>query len=417
MCKRISCFILILVLGFLLSFSISPNEYYIINAEDTFENMSTEEVEFYSRQSDSISQYQALLSSFNEACKMRNSAEQVYDENYGGAYIDENGELVVLLVNQSAEKNEQVRDITGNSELLILECKYSFNELMNVIDTVNANLEYFLGKGIIISSMYEDVYKNSVYIDVIDLNEEKELIIREVVNSPCMRINNCAEYARNDEAISIKGGVSINSEDGGWSTLGFCASSQDGNGFVIAGHAGDVVGEKFYHAETYIGEVTQTAYYSGSTADAAFVVKSSNVETTNVVGAFKCRYRATSIADYPVGATITKLGATTGTTSGTILSNHFTVTTTGGYFLGQVKTSYDSEGGDSGGPVYIAADVVNGNITCKLLGIHKGSSSTYAFFSKLTNIEEVLDIQVLTYCTIVKRVDTFFKEKYLRTVA
>lgn len=381
-------------------YSASYTGYYIINAADTYANLSAEELEFYTRQSESIVQYKLMLEKFNSKSKVRTTGEQVYDDNYGGAYINTDGNLVVLLVEPTSSNTNYMKGITNNNELITIDCEYPYNELINVIDTINANLEYLYQQNIIISSMYEDVYCNRVIINVIALSMEKESIIRNIIDSPCMKINNCTVYEKTD-SIDLKGGDKINDLEGS-STIGFCGTTNDGYGFVIAGHAGDVIGERFYYSGTPIGEVTATAYESGSTADVAFVKKSSNVNTTNKIGVFKCHYRATGLSDFPVGAQISKLGATTGATSGTILSNHYTSYANDRYFLVQVKASYRAAVGDSGGPVYIVQGVVNGEVTCKLLGTHRGTSSVafgeegyYAIFSKLNCIEAELDVQVV----------------------
>lgn len=74
------------------------------------------------------------------------------------------------------------------------------------------------------------------------------------------------------------------------------------------------------------------------------------------------------------------------------------------YFItAQCQASYEATGGDSGGPVFMIKDVVNGQVTCKLLGIHKGhrfkygTDAYYAIFSKLHLVEYELDVQAIMY--------------------
>lgn len=121
----------------------------------------------------STEQYRKLLESFNNNSKNRSVDEQVYDENYGGAYIDENGELVVLLVDNQVSEIATIKSVTGNSSIKTEECQYSYNELMLVIETINSKLDYLLENGISIVEMYEDVYTNSVQIGVYQLDVEK----------------------------------------------------------------------------------------------------------------------------------------------------------------------------------------------------------------------------------------------------
>ena len=405
--KKIFCYILCITLCFTISLS-TPSTPYYINAADTYSLLTSEELEFYTRQSESINQYKTLLSSFNENNNTRNISEQIYDDNYGGAYIDEEGNLIVLQVNPSSQSVRQTKTITSNNDLTILDCEYSFNELISVITTINDSLEYLLQQNIIITSMYEDVYSNRVIIDVLNLTSEKETLIRSLINSPCMVIQNSSCREQFTSVTDLKGGDEIyNSEDS--STLGFCATKQGTEGFVISGHVGDKFGEVFYSTGRNIGTVTDTAYYNRSCADAAYVTKSSAVNTTNLIGIFKCHYLASELSDFPVGAQVSKFGIKTGITTGQILSNYHTSytvkdsTSVGYYFIQQATASFEVYDGDSGGPVYMVKDVINGQVTCKLLGIISSRNKTYghdeyyAVFSKLHLIEYELDIQAITY--------------------
>ena len=109
--------------------------HYLVNASDSFSSLSSDELIFYSKQSESITQYQKLLSSFNESTKTRNSDEQTFDENYGGAYINSDGNLVVLLTNTSFEKSNQMRLKDAGFPAIVLEQtpKYLRNSKVPVV--------------------------------------------------------------------------------------------------------------------------------------------------------------------------------------------------------------------------------------------------------------------------------------------
>lgn len=395
---------LLRVLGIVLVTSI------IVNVDVPFttvsEVMAIEEIvdvtsldeEFYRKQSESIEQYQNMLTSFNSINRTRESNSQYYDENYGGAYINEYGELVVLLVDNGVQEINEIVACTENDSIITKQCTYSFNQLLEVINTINDNLSYLLEKDVIIAEMYEDIYDNCVKIGVRDLTDEKEKIIRNLINEPYMDIYEQNNFS--EQNIAIKGGDGITSSDnGGSSTVGFCATRGGTEGFVIAGHAGNTMYENFTVSGTTIGYVTATAYYNRTTADASFLTKGSNASTTHMISAFSCHYLATSETDLPVGAQIWKYGISTQQTSGYILSNYCTeyFDEKQMYFINQTSADYSSSSGDSGGPVYMIMDVVHGSVTCKLLGIHRGRNSNGdAVFSKYYNIVNELGVTAIT---------------------
>lgn len=394
--KKFRTFMAIL-LCFLVFGSVSSTSELRVEAMENL--ISTEEldIDFLEKQIESIEQYQSMLDAFNNESKVRSVGYQAYDSNYGGAYIDDTGDLVVRLVDCETTRVDEIREDTGNYEIKTDDCNYSFNELLMVINTINANLDYLTDCGIVISEMYEDVYCNNVKIGVKDLTNEKERIIRELIDSPCMDV-----YCHNndsEEETAIKGGDEVtNSLSGGQSTIGFCATKGGVEGFVIAGHAGHTMYDNFTHAGTTVGYVTDTAYYNNSTADAAFLTKSQYADTTAGISIYVCHSVSTNMNDYPVGTVVFKYGIATEQTYGKVISNYYTSKAGDMYFLSQTTAAYNSEGGDSGGPVFLITDVVNGQVTCKLLGIHRGRTGTddYAIFTKYYNIVNELGVAAIT---------------------
>lgn len=396
--------VLVMVLCFMVVIPCIPMESETVVAVEDLIAIEDIDVDFQNRQSESIDEYKKILDSFNVADKTRKIGEQAYDNNYGGAYIDDDGELVVLLVNPDDGNINTIQTYAENSALKTEDCEYSYNELLFVIESINGNLDYLQKNGIIISEMYEDIYSNRVHIGVCELTDAKECVIREIVDSQCMVIYNQTERIDDLSGIDVEGGGEVSgNEDSTCSTLGFCAKRNGVEGFIISGHVGDVVGETYNYSGVLLGSVIATSYYNQSTADAAFVAKSSYVNTTDEIGAFKCHYLATDISDYPVGASISKYGRTTGITSGNIKNNNFTSYSDGVYFVNQTTATFKVEGGDSGGPVFMGMDVVRGQITCKLLGVVKAIAGTYgdstylAIFSKYSSISNELGITAITY--------------------
>lgn len=306
----------------LLGMSYPDEQNYSVHSIEEIMSISDIDIEFCQRQNESIYQYQSMLESFNKKAGARSNNVQVYDSNYGGAYIDDNGNLVVLLVDDSSDEIAVVGEMTGNAVIITEKCEYSFNELISVIDTINGHLTYLSNCGVTITEMYEDVCDNRVYIGIYDLTEEKESIVREIIDHPCMEI-----YKQNNtikENVDIKGGYGISGSGmEGTSTVGFCATRGNSYGFVIAGHAVANLYDNFTYAGTSIGYVTANACYDYTTADAAFLTKSTYATTTPYINVYTCHYLGTSISDFPAQALIYKYGATTGLTSAMMLCQFF----------------------------------------------------------------------------------------------
>ncbi len=118
----------------------STEQYQYIAMEEVL--MSEDiDVEFTENQIESIQQYRSLLDGFNKEAKTRMLDEQVYDDNYGGAYIDNEGKLVVLLVKNDEESIESIEEGTGNENIKIEICEYSFNEMLQVISKMRFMLK------------------------------------------------------------------------------------------------------------------------------------------------------------------------------------------------------------------------------------------------------------------------------------
>lgn len=60
------------------------------------------------------------------------NGNKIYPENYGGSYLDKNGEFVILIV-----KGQETKDLDFVPQgAVIKSCKYSYNELLNILETL-----------------------------------------------------------------------------------------------------------------------------------------------------------------------------------------------------------------------------------------------------------------------------------------
>lgn len=353
---------------------------------------------FFEQQKESLDQYNQLLEALAVPSMAVHSngasSGERYAEYYGGAYINQEGKLVVKMTGQDPETLSRMRSWV-NGDILTESCQVSYNELMEVIEALSTEIVRLSEQGTVIQSIEDDVESSQVMVRVRDLDAAKEKTIRGVIDRDFMRFENAAEEAVYHEAYG--GGRKIVSmADGGSSTLGFAAKSSDRNGFVIAGHAGNFVGERFQCDGKALGSVLRTSYnMDRPTTDAAFILADPGVAVTNELANRGQVWVASPTYVYPQNTVVCMYGMESGLTSGKITSTSMTVSYgSGKYRYDQMKASYSSQEGDSGAPVlYYEGNY--GGTKYTLVGLHSGSADGGADFSKYTNIVKELSVEAV----------------------
>lgn len=368
-------------------------------------------IEFYTTQAESILQYNQLLNKLSiqseSIVQSREIAGKVrYDDCFGGAYLNEVGELVVLLTSDTYENRKMVSEYTGNADIATEPCKFSYNELTEVISTINNHLDELQERGADLSSMYRDVMNNCVVIKVRNLNAYKEAEIREVVDSGAIVIQNTDEEIEYQSGMSsdTKGGHEIcNTSTSATATLGFGAVRNGVKGYVTASHFCRSIGQQVSYDGTVIGTVKQSGYYQNSYADAAFIESNGAMNPNSaLMGGYYCT--AASTLEYPQNTSILMYGKVSGLRSGTICYYDYTYVPRNSDYItvtDHVAAKYTSAPGDSGAPIFIYTGWNNGRHTCTLIGIHTASTfHTYdeanSVFCEYSNIARMLNVTAIT---------------------
>jgi hypothetical protein len=212
----------------------------------------------------------------------------------------------------------------------------------------------------------------------------------------------------------LRGGLQINFGNF-LCTLGFVAVRQGITGFVTNSHCSNTQGGSegtVYHQASASGttnrvgqEVADPTYSTGGSCPAGRQCRFSDSSFARVphpsgpsvatalgtiarpaVGSFTWNgtdtFTVTAEAAPVTGQAVTKVGRTTGRTSGTIQQTcaNFNVAGSTITQLCQSRASYTSSGGDSGSPVFRITSLPN----VTLVGIHWGSGGA---FSPITNIQ------------------------------
>lgn len=405
--RKVKCLIGVAMVMLSFFFMKSSNVYAQEESDSSYVLPGGKTEEFFRTQTESIIQYNQLLNKLKSQTWSR-GGKTIYEQCYGGAYLNDDGELVVLLSNNTYANRERMKEYTDNPDILLETCTYSYNELQSVINSIRSSHTELKEIGAGISSMYIDVINNRVVINVQNLNAYKESEIRKVIDSSCMVIQNTEEVFELQEGVSQisvnPGSELINLSTSKKATFGFAATRNGVQGYVTAGHFGKAVGQQISYNGSVIGTVTRTGWTENTYADAAFIESNGvAVPSTAFLGGYHCTATLTPTIDFPVNTVIYMYGKISGLQSGKLNSytydyiplnpEYYTVTD-------HVIADYKSAEGDSGAPIFIYTGWNNGRHTCTLIGIHSAGAKPKdpgtAIFAKYGNIATLLNITAIT---------------------
>lgn len=326
--------------------------------------------------------YDELMASFVTA--YTNSDEMIYPDYYGGSYINDVGQLVVLVTEDSQEASV----LSDNANIIYESCTYSYNELLSVMNELNS-YKFRRSNNAIASNFNEfGIYdsENRIIVKLDNLSDES---IQEFKENVCDSDAIIFEqgYGPVNAEVNVNAGSAISYSDGS-ASVGYRVKRNDTVGFVTAGHAADSVGKSItYNGTTFASCV---ATQQGGSVDAAFcAITNSNYTPTNTLSGTS-NTLSTTISEPGEGTTINKIGMTTGHTSGKVLCTNATATFTSGATLTNLTSAdYNSAAGDSGGVVYSYISSSNTRLT---LGIHTGASNDgiTRYFTKANQINAAL---------------------------
>lgn len=355
---------------------------------------------------------------------------QIYPDEYAGAYIDDNNNLVIcytagnieaISAFYSAEKTTQitagrlstftarvaadaVRELVSFEEV-----KYSYNYLFGLNDTM---VDYFAEFGICSSALCETENKVEVQLNDISLKSSLEVRLQEegipldAVNivSVATEVSADKNAYSGDAVWYTTGFLGLGGKHTG--TIGFNAVYNGVAGVVTNGHVAES-GKNMKVSGGTLGTPTFSTYANNGKVDVAFVPFPSNSWTTSgeikqdgytmpagYDGAiYSYLDAAASSASLVVGAKIYKYGNTTKKTLGNLISTSVNITANYGtdddpdrrVIKDCIEYSNTRQGGDSGGPVgtYVADSW--GRCRVNLAGLHFAGGDT-GFACKLSNI-------------------------------
>lgn len=332
---------------------------------------------------------------------------------YGGAYIDEEtGELVVLLTELAPIATNSISAYAeGNDNIRFQLCDVSYAQIEEAISTISNHITDLYGCGIEVVSIRDDILNGHVVVGVVDLDQEKEEMIRIVADYDFLvfeeseRSTPLAAYGAGCAIQGIKESSVPKSNDSG-STIGFAARMDGKTGFVMAGHAGWVIGQRVKAGNTVLGAVTKsTLDYPVSTpflqvaADAAFVQAGFGVSVTNVVDGTYIANASTY--ELPINTPIYMRGSRSLWTSGKVLgiNAECIYRRDDGQLVGVCNCSYGDYScvsGDSGAPILFFGGTQGGSTYYSLAGIAVAITNGYSYFSPYNRIVAELGVNCIT---------------------
>lgn len=327
--------------------------------------------------------YDELMNSFPQS---RATGEKIYPDYYGGSYINENEQLIVYVTDLSFAP--LVASAENNDTVIYQVCEYSYNELNNVMDTINeykcANSDSYVADNFNSYALLDA--QNRVEVRLDEYSEEKIQEFKDNVLDSDMIVFVEANGSIED-LVNLNAGCQIN--DGTYAgSMGYRVRRNGVDGIVTAGH---VIGanKTLYYGATNTAIGTCNVSFSGNgTYDAAFcrITNSSYTPTNTLWGTSNTL--STTISEPGVGTYVNKIGYASGQTGGNITSTNATMTNTSGVTrTNMVEVKCYATNGDSGGIFYSYVSSTNTRYT---LGVLSAGDGTYTYYSKANVINSAL---------------------------
>lgn len=282
-----------------------------------------------------------------------------YPNYYAGAYINDQGYLVVLTKNATNTDIEYLKEICSNENILFEEAEYSYNELISVKESIKNSANNMRASNSIGNYSLEiRDNENKVYVGLADVTDTsiQQALVSGAQRSTTLSSVDCVEFYQNGElelcSTTLTPGSYIHSTLSG--SVGFKASYTSGGetkvGFITAGHVtlgSSYVYDNKWHITGQIGRVIVNTI-SGS-SDAAFVEVNDNFVVSNTVDG--CTVQAGLMYLPAIGSLVYKSGVN-GIEEGHTITHTYEGYFGGTYLTFMIKTDVYCEDGDSGGLLY-----------------------------------------------------------------
>lgn len=328
-----------------------------------------------------------------------------YVEYFGGAYVTNEGQLVVQTVDALASEQKNILNNTSD-QVVIKEVKNSYNSLQDTYQKISKkfqecveNKQDINNKELValtdnMLGVNIDQERNAVVVNLEFVTDKAKEQFKKYYGYKGVIFEKGEKDV--EETTLLKLGRAIYNADRYRGSIGMKAyyinsSGEKVKGFVTVAHLVDNVGDFIYidsSAQTKIGKVTKRKYKDNM--DAAFIkVTNDNYAPSRKVyyadskGTVSDKYTLDTgyLSESYVGGTIYKSGSTTYLTKGKIISTSMTIKTTDidAVLTDLWQADYTCAGGDSGGAVF------DTDLGYYIAGIQRGSIGTSTKWENIVN--------------------------------
>ena len=298
----------------------------------------------------------------------RSSGEQTYPDYYGGLYINDKKEVVVLIKGDPIQYCQILMGKTKNNEFKIQQCSYSFKELQDVVELMN---QKFMNNKELIHETGVDAYgirtdENKIIVELSNCTENDIKTFRtKIIDSPMLTFK---KTKGNYEMLSTTFNPGEGISSGGYtSSIGYRVKKNGLKCIVSAGHGIQNVGQNISYGSTTCGKCLGT--HIGENIDAAYCSLNSGYEASNKTQFSKVTLNPT-VEVLPLGYQAHMDGIFSGHKYGEVTkvdkAIHFKVNNIDYIFTNMTEVTLLAKEGDSGGVVFtvkknVAGIVQSGN--------------------------------------------------------
>jgi len=305
-----------------------------------------------------------------------------YPDHYGGAYIGDNGDLVIHTPIDVSRSKETIQDIVRTSQFSLKQSPYSYKRLLQIKEGIRQfhleNTENPICMNITAYGISD--YDNNVFVEMELLHDEQIVLFKERISDfpgiVFKQGGRAVPFAtvQPHEVVTKNSGVSE-------STVGYRANAVGIEGFIMSGHAARAKNQVIKLVNgTEVGTVI--GWQNSGSVDAAFVQAKSSVTLSNVVKGTTTTL-SSSIATPVSKASFYFAGMIAGIKNGTIGAIDVDMKVGGVPLTNLFASAIITKPGDSGGPCYTTS-----GSSRNIFGINVGSNDHFSVFCKASNIVE-----------------------------
>lgn len=269
-------FVAALLLGFVLShisstFAVGeravgeclPNTVFV---SDVTRDFSTEELLKMDMQQKVTQAYNEIINSFEQT-----STNIIFPDEYGGAYNDGKGRLVVKLTNLSSPIVSRYTRAVSNPDVLIFDkAEYSKKELESLCKDI---IQWFQAKEIDWNQCYacDETIKAVIIVPGAEYTRAREFLQNKITLRKGAQLPITVKASEKEKpTAALRGGASLRKSGSSVSTLAFCGTYDGSPSVITCGHGGLSEGTKVYinssNSTNIIGKVTFQQYEYNETA-------------------------------------------------------------------------------------------------------------------------------------------------------